>query len=435
MRRRSFFVGVALLAVFLAPVRARGALLDRRIDEAAKRAEPTVIATRRDIHQNPELGNREVRTAKLVAARLQALGIETRTGVAHTGVVGVLRGGRAGPVVALRADMDALPVTERVDLPFASRARTTYNGQDVGVMHACGHDAHVAILLGVAEVLASVRSRLPGTVVFVFQPAEEGAPEGEEGGAALMLKEGALADPKVDAIFGLHVTTRHAVGTIAVRPESLMAATDTLAIKVRGKQTHGAYPWLGVDPVVAAAQVVVGLQTITSRQLDVTLAPSVISIGIIKGGVRGNIIPEEVDLLGTIRSLDAGMRDELHARVRRTAESIAAASGASATVTIDGNYPAVRNDPTLFERVLPTLRRVAGQDSVKIIPPVLGAEDFAFYQQRVPGVFFFVGVRPREVTAQAAAPNHSPLFFVDESGLQLGVRALAHAAVDFLRGR
>lgn len=428
-------MGVALLAVFLAPVRARGALLDRRIDEAAKRAEPTVIATRRDIHQNPELGNREVRTAKLVAARLQALGIETRTGVAHTGVVGVLRGGRAGPVVALRADMDALPVTERVDLPFASRARTTYNGQDVGVMHACGHDAHVAILLGVAEVLASVRSRLPGTVVFVFQPAEEGAPEGEEGGAALMLKEGALADPKVDAIFGLHVTTRHAVGTIAVRPESLMAATDTLAIKVRGKQTHGAYPWLGVDPVVAAAQVVVGLQTITSRQLDVTLAPSVISIGIIKGGVRGNIIPEEVDLLGTIRSLDAGMRDELHARVRRTAESIAAASGASATVTIDGNYPAVRNDPTLFERVLPTLRRVAGQDSVKIIPPVLGAEDFAFYQQRVPGVFFFVGVRPREVTAQAAAPNHSPLFFVDESGLQLGVRALAHAAVDFLRGR
>ena len=428
-------MGVALLAVFLAPFSARAALLDRRIDEAAKRAESTVIAIRRDIHQNPELGNREVRTAKLVAARLQALGIETRTGVAHTGVVGVLRGGRAGPVVALRADMDALPVTERVDLPFASKARATYNGQEVGVMHACGHDAHVAILLGVAEVLASVRSRLPGTVVFVFQPAEEGAPEGEEGGAALMLKEGALANPKVDAIFGLHVTTRHAVGTIAVRPESLMAATDTLAIKVRGKQTHGAYPWLGVDPIVAAAQVVVGLQSITSRQLDVTLAPSVISIGIIKGGVRGNIIPEEVDLLGTIRSLDAGMRDELHMRVRRTAESIAAASGASATVTIDGNYPAVRNDPTLYERVLPTLRRVAGKDGVKIIPPVLGAEDFAFYQQKVPGVFFFVGVRPREVTAKAAAPNHSPLFFVDESGLALGVRALAHVAVDYLRGR
>ena len=435
MRRQSPIAGVALLAVFLLPVLARAALLDRRIDEAARRAEPGVIATRRDIHQNPELGNREVRTAKLVAARLQALGIETRTGVAHTGVVGVLRGGRAGPVVALRADMDALPVTERVDLPFASKVRTNYNGQDVGVMHACGHDAHVAILLGVAEVLASIRSRLPGTVVFVFQPAEEGAPEGEEGGAALMLKEGALDNPKVDAIFGLHVTTRHAVGHIAVRPDSLMAATDTLAIKVRGKQTHGAYPWLGVDPVVAAAQVVVGLQTITSRQLDVTLAPSVISIGVIKGGVRSNIIPEEVDLLGTIRSLDAGMRDELHARVRRTAENIAAASGASATVTIDGNYPAVRNDPTLFERVLPTLRRVAGNDSVKIVPPVLGAEDFAFYQQKVPGVFFFVGVRPREVTAQAAAPNHSPLFFVDESGLALGVRALAHVAVDFLRGR
>jgi len=421
--------------VSLVPFAARAALLDRRIDEAAKRVEQTVIAVRRDIHEHPELGNREVRTAKLIAARLQALGIETRTGVAHTGVVGVLRGGRAGPVVALRADMDALPVTERVDVPFASRVRATYNGQEVGVMHACGHDAHVAILLGVAEVLASVRARLPGTVVFVFQPAEEGAPEGEQGGAALMLKEGALDDPRVDAIFGLHVSSRHAVGQIAVRPDSLMAATDTLKITVRGKQTHGAYPWLGVDPVVAAAQVVVGLQTIVSRQLDVTLAPSVISIGVIKGGVRTNIIPEEVELMGTIRTLDAGMREDLHARVRRTAESIAAASGAAATVTIEGDYPAVRNDPALTERALPTLRRVAGSDNVKIIHPVLGAEDFSFYQQKVPGVFFFVGVRPREVTAQAAAPNHSPLFFVDESGLGLGVRALAHVAVDFLRGR
>lgn len=421
-----------LLALLLADT-ALAAPLDRRIDAVARRVAPRVITTRRDIHQHPELGNREVRTAKLIADRLRALGIETRTGVAHTGVIGVLRGPRGGRVVALRADMDALPVTEQTDVPFASRVRATYNGQEVGVMHACGHDAHVAILLGVAEVLAESRSRLPGTVVFIFQPAEEGPPQGEEGGAQLILKQRALDDLKIDAIFGLHVTSRHAVGQIAVRPQALMAAVDSLTIEVHGKQTHGAYPWLGVDPIVVASQVVLGLQTVPSRQLDVTRAPSVVTIGAIHGGVRSNIIPDRVEMLGTIRTLDPTIQRDLHARVRRTAESIAAASGATATVTIETDYPAVHNDPALTERILPALRAAAGPTNIKIINPVMGSEDFSFYQQKFPGVYFFLGIRPPNVTAEAAAANHSPLFFIDESGLELGVRALARVALAALR--
>ncbi len=402
------------------------------IDDAAARVEQKVIAIRRDIHQHPELGNREVRTAKLVADRLRELGIEVTEKVAHTGVVGILRGGKPGKVVALRADMDALPVTEQVDLPFASKVRTTYNGQEVGVMHACGHDAHVAILLGVAEVLAGMRKEIPGTVKFVFQPAEEGAPAGEEGGAELMVKEGVLENPKVDAIFGLHVTSRFAVGELTYRPEGMMAAVDTLTIKVHGKQTHGAYPWLGVDPIVVASQIVLGLQTIPSRQLDSTIAPSIVTIGAIHGGVRNNIIPDDVTMIGTIRSLDAKMRDEIHARIRRTAESIAAAAGAKADVTISTGYPITYNDPALTEKMAPTLRRVAGSGKVRLANPVLGAEDFSFYQQKVPGLFFWVGTRPPNQTPEEAPSNHSPLFFVDERGLLLGVRALAHAAVDYL---
>jgi amidohydrolase len=293
---------------------------DARIDDAAAAVEAKVIETRRDIHQHPELGNRETRTSKLIADRLRALGIEVQTPVAHTGVVGLLRGGKPGRVVALRADMDALPVVEEVDVPFRSTVRTTYNGQDVGVMHACGHDAHVAILLGVAEILVGMRADLPGTVKFLFQPAEEGAPEGEEGGAELMVKEGVLDNPKVDAVFGLHVSSRYAVGELAYKPAAMMAAVDSFKIRVHGKQTHGAYPWLGVDPIVVASQIVLGLQTIPSRQLDVSLAPSIVTVGSIHGGVRNNIIPDTVEMLGTIRSLDASMRDELHKRIRRTAE-------------------------------------------------------------------------------------------------------------------
>jgi len=404
--------------------------VERRIDDGADRVEQSVIAARRDIHQNPELGNREFRTAKLVADKLQSLGIETKTGVAHTGVVGILKGGKPGRVIALRADMDALPVVEQVDIPFASKVKTTYNGQEVGVMHACGHDAHVAILLGVAEVLASIRDEIPGTVKFIFQPAEEGAPEGEEGGAELMVKEGALENPKVEAIFGLHVTSRFPVGMIAWRPGGMMAAVDSLKIVVRGKQTHGAYPWLGVDPIVVASQIILGLQTIPSRQLDSTVAPSIVTIGKIQGGVRNNIIPDEVTMVGTLRSLDKTMRDQIHQRVKRTAEQIASSGGATATVTIETGYPITYNDPKLTEKMAPTLARVALESAV--VNPVLGAEDFSFYQTKVPGLFFFVGTRPKNQTAEQAASNHSPLFYVDESGLKLGVRALANVAMDYL---
>ena len=404
--------------------------LDRRIEEATASVEQRVIAARRDIHRNPELGNREFRTAKLIAETLRELGIETQTGVAHTGVVGILRGGKPGRVVALRADMDALPVTEHVDLPFASKVRTTYNDQEVGVMHACGHDAHVAILLGVAEVLSGMRSELPGTVKFLFQPAEEGAPRGEEGGAELMVKEGALENPKPDAVFGLHVTSRFPVGTIAYKPGSMMAAVDTLTIEVRGKQTHGAYPWLGVDPIVVASQIVLGLQTIPSRQVDSSIAPSIVTIGMIRGGVRNNIIPDTVDMIGTIRSLDKTMRQEIHDRIRRTAENIAESAGATAVVSIETGYPIVYNDPAITERAAPVLRRLAEQTVVA--NAVLGAEDFSFFQEKVPGLFYWLGTRPRNQTAEEAPSNHSPLFYVDESGLALGVRSLATLAVEFL---
>ncbi len=405
--------------------------LDERIDRAAAQVETKVIACRRDIHQNPELGNREFRTSKLVTDRLRELGIEMRTPIAHTGVVGILKGGKPGRVVALRADMDALPVTEQVDIPFASKARTKYNGQEVGVMHACGHDAHVAILLGVAEVLSTVRDQIPGTILFLFQPAEEGAPAGEEGGAALMVKEGALDNPKVDAVFGLHVTSRYPVGEIAYKPGAEMAAVDSFRIKVHGKQTHGAYPWLGVDPIVVASQIVLALQTIPSRQLDVSLAPSIVTVGAIHGGVRNNIIPDEVEMIGTIRSLDSKMRHQIHSRIKRTAQDIATSGGATADVSIEPGYPITYNDPKLTEQMAPTFRRLT--NNVEVVNAVLGAEDFSFYQQKVPGVFFWLGTRPKNKTAEEAASNHSPLFYIDESGLLLGVRAMSHVAVDYLK--
>jgi amidohydrolase len=404
--------------------------LDQRIDDAARAVEPKVIECRRDIHQHPELGNREFRTSKLVADKLKQLGIEVRTPIAHTGVIGILRGGKPGRTVALRADMDALPVTEQVDLPFKSTVRTTYNGQEVGVMHACGHDAHVAILLGVAEVLSSIRSELPGTIVFLFQPAEEGAPQGEEGGAALMVKEGALDNPKVDAVFGLHVTSRYPVGQIAYRPGAELAAVDSFRIVVHGKQTHGAYPWLGVDPIVVASQIVLALQMIPSRQIDVSLAPAVVTVGAIHGGVRNNIIPDDVEMIGTIRSLDEKMRSDIHQRIKRTAEEIASAAGAKADVKIETGYPVTYNDPALTEKIAPTFRKVTSD--VIVVNPTLGAEDFSFYQTKVPGVFFWLGTRPKNQTAEEAASNHSPLFYVDESGLGLGIRAMAHVAVDAL---
>ena len=393
--------------------------------------EPQVVEWRRDLHAHPELGNREFRTARLVAAHLRQLGLEVRSEVAHTGVIGVLRGGKPGPVVGLRADMDGLPVTEQVDLPFASKERSEYNGAEVGVMHACGHDNHVAILMGVASVLTGMRDDLPGTVMFLFQPAEEGAPEGEEGGAELMLREGAFADPKPQAVFGLHVFPG-LVGEITYRPGGALAAADQLHIVVQGKQTHAAWPWRGVDPIVVASQIVLGLQTVVSRQLDLTEAPAVVSIGMIHGGVRGNIIPDQVELTGTIRTLSPTMRTEAHARVRHTAETIALASGATAAVRIDLGYPVTMNDAELTAAMLPTLQWAAGADRVVLAPPKLGAEDFSYFAEQCPGLYIGLGVTPAGDDPTAAAPNHSPLFFADEAALPVGVRALAGLAVDYM---
>lgn len=406
--------------------------LEAEIDRRAAEIEAQVIAWRRDLHQHPELSNREVRTAKRVADHLEALGIEVRRGVAHTGVVGLLRGGRPGGVVALRADMDGLPVTEEVDLPFASKVRTTYLGRDVGVMHACGHDVHMAILMGVAEVLSGVREEIPGSVLFLFQPAEEGAPPGEEGGARLMIEEGALASPSPDAIFGLHVVPQYRAGEIAYRSGGAMAGSDKLEIVVRGKQTHAAYPWLGVDPIAVASRIVLALQALPGRQMDARL-PSVVSIGAIHGGVRHNIIPDEVELLGTIRHLEPSMQPDLHRRIRTTATKIAESAGASAEVKIKIGYPVTYNDPQLTARMEPTLRRVAGSSRLHSGLPRTGAEDFSFLSQRAPGLYFWLGGRSPDVAEQDAAPNHSPLFRVDERALILGVRAMANLAVDFLR--
>ncbi len=393
-----------------------------------------VVTWRRDFHQHPELGNREFRTSKIVAEHLKALGLEVRTNVAHTGVVGLLRGGKPGTVVALRADMDALPVTEQVNLPFASKEKAQWNGQEVGVMHACGHDNHVAILMGVAEVLAGMRADLPGSVLFVFQPAEEGAPVGEEGGAELMLKEGAFDNPKPDAVFGLHVFPGPP-GSIAYRPGALMASNNTLNIKVRGRQTHGAMPWAGVDPIVVASQIVLGLQTITSRQVDITRAPIIVTIGRFQGGLRSNIIPDVVELEGTIRTFDETVKADVHARITRTAEQIAAAAGATAEVIIERGYPVTVNDETLTELMAPTLARVAGRDMIRIIPPTTTSEDFSFFQQRVPGLFFFLGVTPPDQDWTKAATNHSPLFQADESALPVGMRALGHLTIGYLTAK
>lgn len=419
-----------LLVGFASASQAQQAALPTNVQSIVDRVMPQVVEWRRDFHQHPELGNREFRTSGIVAEYLQYLGMEVRTEIAHTGVIGILRGGRPGPVVALRADMDALPVVEQVQLPFASIERTLYNGQDVGVMHACGHDNHVAILMGVASVMAQMQSELPGTVMFIFQPAEEGAPEGEEGGADLMLKEGAFADPRPNAVFGLHVSPIP-VGAIALRKQGMMASSDEFKITVHGQQTHGAQPWAGIDPIVVAAQIVLGLQTIPSRQLDVTLTPSIVTVGAINGGVRNNIIPESVEMIGTIRTFDAETRDEIHERVRRTATQIAASAGATADVSIDIGYPVTANDPELTDKMMPTLRRVVGPGLVES-PRVTGAEDFSYFAEEVPGMFFFLGVAPDN--PELVFPNHSPSFFADERALPIGVQTMTALALDFLNG-
>jgi len=409
------------------------AALRAEADAGAEAVAARVVAWRRDLHQHPELGNREFRTAGVIAEHLRSLGMEVQTGVAHTGVMGLLRGGLPGPVVAFRADMDALPVTELADVPFASRATTEYNGQQVGVMHACGHDNHMAILMGAAEVLTGMRESLPGTVKFIFQPAEEGAPAGEEGGASLMIREGVLENPRPDAIFGLHVMPQH-TGILGYRAEGAMASTQTLQITVRGRQTHAAMPWGGVDPVVVSAQIVMGLQTVVSRQSDITQAPAVVTIASIHGGLRSNIIPDSVVMLGTVRTLDLEMQERVEERIRRTVEGIAESAGAQAEVYLSRGLPITYNDPELTRRMAPTLERVAGPGRAVQSPPTTGAEDFSYYQQVVPGLYFFLGVIPDSIPLTEAYPNHSPYFFADEAALPVGVRALVNLAIDFLTG-
>lgn len=430
--RLAFAGAILLLPVGLS---AQATPLDAAMEARIAAMESKVIAWRRDIHQHPELGNREARTAELIATHLRSLGIEVQTGVAYTGVVGVLRGGRPGPVVLLRADMDALPVTERVDLPFASKVKTLYNGVEVGVMHACGHDTHVAILMAVAEVMAAMQAELPGTIKFVFQPAEEGPPEGEEGGAALMVKEGVMTNPTVDVAFGLHIRSTAEINTLSLRPGGLLASADDFRITVRGRQTHGAYPWDGADPIVAAAQIVSALQTIVSRQINLTQNPAVVTVGKIQGGARSNIIPEQVELLGTLRALTTEDRAKIHEGVRRTATRVAEAMGVTAEVQIPVTtaYPVTFNNVALTQRMMPLLERVAGAGKVRVIPAVMGAEDFSFYAQAVPGLFLFLGGRSPEVAEKDAPPHHTPEFQIDERGLMLGVRTLAALTLDYMR--
>ncbi len=402
------------------------------LNQLIEQIESKVIEWRRDFHQNPELSNREFKTAEKIAAHLRSLGIEVTTNIAHTGVKGILKGGKPGPIVGLRADMDALPVTERVEIPFASKTKSTYLGEDVGVMHACGHDTHMAILMGVAEVLSKVKDDLKGTIVFIFQPAEEGAPPGEEGGAKLMVKEGIMNNPKIDVVFGLHISSGLEVGKILYKPGGTMAAADRFTIKVKGKQTHGSRPWSGIDPITVSAQIILGLQTIISRQTELTNEAAVITVGKISGGVRNNIIPEECEMIGTIRTLDIRMQKDIHEKIIRTATNIAEASGASAEVDIQIGYPVTYNDPELTRKMIPTLFATAGEDNVRVSKAITGAEDFSYYAMEVPGLFFFLGGKPKDVSALDAAPHHTPDFYIDESGLLLGVKSLTNLALDYM---
>jgi amidohydrolase len=434
-RRASISILIFLALLFLLSPAAASAQaanpLAPQVDRLTQELLPQIVTWRRDFHQHPELGNREVRTAKVIADELRRLGYEVTTGVAHTGVVAVLRGGKPGPVVALRADMDALPVTEQVDLPFKSTAKTMWNGQEVGVMHACGHDNHMAILLGAATIFARMKDQLPGTIKLIFQPAEEGPPAGEEGGAELMVKQGVLENPKVDAIFGLHVFPLTA-GTIEYRAGPLMASGDGFTIKIQGRQTHGAVPWGGVDPIVIGAQIVMGLQTIIARNVNITEAPAVVTVGAFNGGNRFNIVPDSVELLGTVRAYNEDVRKDIHRRIRDIATKTAEAMGGTAEITYGIGYPVTINDPALTERMAPTLRRVAGVENVRIGPLTGTAEDFSRFQQKVPGMFFFLGVTPKDRDPKTVPQNHSPLFFADESALPVGVRAMTNLALDYL---
>jgi amidohydrolase len=421
-----------LLSLTLNAQTDKNAALKMKMDKLAQAVEQKVITWRRDFHQNPELSNSEVRTGKIVADHLKSLGLEVKTGVAKTGVIGILKGGKPGPVVALRADMDGLPVTERVDVPFASKVKTTFNGQETGVMHACGHDSHTAILMGAAEVMSQVKADLAGTIVFIFQPAEEGAPKGETGGAGDMIKAGCLDNPKVEAIFGLHINSLTEAGKIRYRPMGTMASSDGLYITIKGKQTHGASPSDGIDPIVIGAQIINGLQTIVSRMTPLNESAAVVTIGSFHAGIRGNIIPEEAKMTGTIRALDPKIQKQIHENIRRMVTNIAEASGATAEVTIDISNPVTYNNPELTKKMFPSLEEAAGgENNVMVMVPAMGAEDFSQYQLKVPGLFFFLGGMPKGKAPSEAAPHHTPDFYIDESGFTVGVKAFCKLVVDY----
>jgi amidohydrolase len=404
----------------------------QKVSQMVEEIEPKVIEWRRDFHQNPELSNREFETSKKVAAFLEGLGMEVQTGIAHTGVVGNLKGGKPGPVVALRADMDGLPVTERVDLPFASKVKSEYNGIESGVMHACGHDTHMAMLMGAAEILTKMKKDLKGTVKFVFQPAEEGVPPGEEGGAEMMVKEGALKNPDAEVIFGLHISAQSDVGKITYKPRGTLAAAQRFHIKVHGKQAHGSAPWQGVDPIVISAQIINGLQSLISRDTELTKEAAVISVGLIRGGVRNNIIPEEVEMMGTIRTLDYDMQKKLNEMMKFRVQSIAESYGGTAEIEISKGIPITYNDPELTAKMVPTLERSAGKENVIQINAITGAEDFSFYQKEIPGLFFFVGGKPLDVKVEDTASHHTPDFYIDESGMKVGVTSLVNLTLDYM---
>ncbi|HVF31079.1 MAG TPA: amidohydrolase [Pyrinomonadaceae bacterium] len=405
--------------------------MSREIDAATTKIAPKLVEWRRHLHQYPELGNRETKTAKYVEDHLRRLGMEVRTGIAKTGVVGILKGTQPGPVIGLRADMDGLPVTERNSLPFASKETTDYNGQRVGIMHACGHDTHVAMLMGAAEVLSGMKDKIRGTVVFIFQPAEEGPPAGEEGGASLMVKEGVMDNPKIDAIFGIHVNSQTEVGQIKYKSGAVMAAADWFTIKVKGRQTHGAYPWLGTDPIAVAAQIYIGLQMIVSRQSDLPKAPVVITVGRIAGGIRENIIPEELTMAGTIRTLDSEMQKDVHQKIRTTAQRIAESMGASVDVSFESKTLVTYNTPELVKKMLPSLEKAAGKENVGETAWVTGAEDFSYFGTKAPAFFFVVGGMKKGQDPKTAAPHHTPDFMLDDSRLDVGVKAFANIVFDY----
>lgn len=406
--------------------------LKKNVSNATDKIESQCIAWRRDIHEHPELGNNEQRTGKLIADHLRKLGLDVKEGIAKTGVVGILKGGKPGPCIALRADMDALPIVERNNLSFSSKQKSVYNGQEVGVMHACGHDSHVAMLMSTAEILSGIKNDLKGTVKFIFQPSEEGPPEGEEGGAPLMVKEGVMDDPKVEAIFGLHIESDVEVGTIQYKPGAFMASSDWFHIVVKGKGSHGSQPWKGIDPIQISAQIIEGLQSIVSRQMDLTKAPVVITVGKINGGVRSNIIPEECVLDGTIRTLDKDMQLQVHEKIKLTVQKIAEASGTTATVSIDTKTLVTYNTPNLVNKMLPSLQSAAGTENVKETEWKTGAEDFSYYGTKAPSFFFYLGGMPKGSDPQKAPPHHTPDFMIDESGMKTGIKAFCHLVIDYL---